>query len=154
MRYRLLWIFITVISIFVAMLIGCSQEPKLLEPPYSPPVTPPVSIPVPTPEPTPSEIPDLSPVPEPEPLPLTPEQLTMLSISEGEVFIMKSGSTDWEEAEVATPLEPGDMLKTDDYSNAVITFFEGSSIELQAGSKVEIVMLDGTDGTGDYDYSA
>ena len=148
MRYKAFWIIVTVFSLFVALLIGCSQEPKTTEPPVTPSVTPPVSVPEPIPEPAPTQVPDNSPVPEPEPLPLTPEQLTMLSISEGDVFIMKSGSVNWEEAEVTTPLEPGDILKTGAYSNAVITFFEGSSIELQASSQVEVVMLDGSDGTG------
>ncbi len=72
----------------------------------------------------------------------------MLSISEGDVLIMKSGSTSWEEAVVETPLKAGDILKTNTYANAVITFFEGSIIELQAGSIVEIVMLDIAEGTG------
>ena len=143
MRHKKLLVFVTVTCLFITLLLGCSQKPQTMEPP-SVPVTPPTSVP--DPAPTPVTVP--TPTSEPEPLPLTPEQLTMLSISEGDVFIMKSGSSSWEEAVVETPLEPGDILKTNSYSNAVITFFEGSVIELQAGSIVEIVMLDIAEGTG------
>ena len=78
----------------------------------------------------------ISPVPSP---PVSPQtELTMLSISEGDVFVMKSGTDQWVKAAVGMSLEPGDTLKTDNHSNAMITFFDGSTIELQASSQVGV----------------
>ena len=72
----------------------------------------------------------------------------MLSITEGNVFIMKSGTDNWVEAPVGTSLEPGDTIKADGNSHAVITFFEGSTIELQAGTQIEVATLDFVTDTG------
>jgi hypothetical protein len=74
--------------------------------------------------------------------------LTMLSITEGTVSVMKAGTGDWVEAEVGMSLEPGDSIKTGDNSSAQITFSEGSTIELQAGTEIEIASLDISTGTG------
>ncbi len=70
-----------------------------------------------------------------------PSELTMLSIAEGQVFVMKSGADNWIEAGVNTTLEIGDTLKAGDDSRAEITFFEGSTIELEAGAEVEVLEL-------------
>ncbi len=70
-----------------------------------------------------------------------PSELTMLSIAEGQVFVMKSGANNWIEAGVNTTLEIGDTLKAGDDSRAEITFFEGSTIELEAGAEVEVLEL-------------
>jgi len=45
-------------------------------------------------------------------------------------------------------LEVGDSVKTGDDSNAEITFSEGSTVELQAGTEIEIASLDILTGTG------
>ena len=58
------------------------------------------------------------------------------------MFVMKSGTDDWVEAEVGTELEDGDSIKTGDNSGAEITFFDGSTIELEAGTEIEILSLD------------
>ena len=89
------------LSFLMVVALGCGQQPSSVEP----------STPTPTPTPTPS-------------LP-TPAQLTMLSIAEGDVFIMKSGTDNWLEAQVGTSLEQGDTIKAGDNSRALITFFEG-----------------------------
>jgi len=73
--------------------------------------------------------------------PVTPPTLTMLSITEGNVFIMKAGTDSWIEAQVGMSLESGDTVKSDDSSSAEITFFDGSTIELQAGTQIEVVSL-------------
>jgi uncharacterized repeat protein (TIGR01451 family) len=65
----------------------------------------------------------------------------MLSIAEGQVLVMKAGNDNWIEAEVGTTVELGDTLRAGDDSRAVITFFEGSTIELEAGTEVEVVEL-------------
>ena len=79
------------------------------------------------------------------PCPSTP---TILSITEGDVSVMKAGTDDWIEAELGMFLEVGDTIKTDDNSGAEITFFDGSTIELQAGTEIEIISLDMSCDTG------
>ena len=68
--------------------------------------------------------------------------LTILSITEGNVSVMKAGTASWTEAEVGMSLEVGDSIKTGDNSSAEITFFDGSTSELQAGTEIEIGSLD------------
>ena len=75
----------------------------------------------------------------------TPSTLTILSITKGNVLVMKAGTGSWTEAQVGMSLEVGDIIKTGDDSNAQITFFDGSTIELQAGTEIEIVSLDISD---------
>jgi hypothetical protein len=72
----------------------------------------------------------------------SPSTLTILSITEGDVFLMKAGADDWMEATVGTSLKVGDTLKTGDDSGAEITFFDGSTMELEAGTQIEITSLD------------
>jgi hypothetical protein len=77
-----------------------------------------------------------------------PSTLTILSITEGNVSVMKAGTASWIEAQAGMSLEAGDSIKTGDDSNAEITFFDGSTIELQAGTEIEITSLDISTGTG------
>ena len=104
------------------ILFGCGQQP--------------VSVETPTPTPTPTAS-----VP-------TSTQLTMLSIAEGDVFVMKSGTNSWLEAQVGMTLESGDTIKAGDDSRAVITFFEGSTIELEAGTEISVSELSTAIDTG------
>jgi len=78
---------------------------------------------------------------EPTVPPITPSTLTVLSITDGDVFVMKAGTGNWTEAQVGISLEAGDVVKSGDNSNAEITFFDGSTIELQAGTEIEVVSL-------------
>ena len=71
-----------------------------------------------------------------------PSTLTILSVSEGDVSVMKEGTDDWTEADVEMELEIGDAMKTGDDSGAEITFFDGSTMELEAGTEIEILSLD------------
>jgi peptide/nickel transport system substrate-binding protein len=71
-----------------------------------------------------------------------PSTLTILSITEGDVFVMKAGTGNWIEAQVGMSLEPGDSVRTGDNSSAEITFFEGSTMELEAGTEIEIASLE------------
>jgi uncharacterized protein YfaP (DUF2135 family) len=87
--------------------------------------------------PSPSGTPPIEPIVPPS----TPSTLTILSITEGNVFVMKAGTDDWIEAEVEMSLEVGDSIKTGDSSGSEITFFDGSTIELQAGTEIEVVSL-------------
>jgi len=66
----------------------------------------------------------------------------VFSITEGDVFVMKAGTDSWTEAEVGMSLEVGDSIKTGGNSSAEITFSEGSTIQLEAGTEIEIGSLD------------
>jgi VCBS repeat-containing protein len=55
---------------------------------------------------------------------------------------MEAGTDSWEEAQGGMSLEIGDSIKTGDDSGAEITFFDGSTMELEAGTEIEIVSLD------------
>jgi len=74
--------------------------------------------------------------------------LTILSITEGEVLIMKEGTDDWVPAEQGTELDIGDALKTSGNSSAEITFFDGSTMELWPDTEIEILSLDFACDTG------
>ncbi len=76
-----------------------------------------------------------------ETAPTTPSVLTVLSLSKGTVFVMKAGTGNWTAAQVGMSLKVGDTIKTHDESGAEITFFDGSTIELEAGTQVEVVSL-------------
>jgi hypothetical protein len=78
----------------------------------------------------------------------SPSTLTILSTTEGNVSVMKTGTGSWIEAEVGMSLEVGDSIKTGDDSSAAITFFDGSTIELEAGTEIEIASLDISKDTG------
>jgi hypothetical protein len=71
-----------------------------------------------------------------------PSTLTILSVTEGEVLVMKEGTNDWVGAVSGTELDIGDTVKTGGNSSAEITFFDGSTMELGAGTEVEILELD------------
>lgn len=128
---KLLIIFVSFLLVVVA-LGGCGQKPVEEE------------LPAPAP---PAEV---SPAPTPPPSPPTPAptQLTMLSITEGKVFVMRSGTDTWVEARVGMTLEVGDSIKAGPNSSAQITFFEGSTIELDADTVIEVAALDLATDTG------
>jgi internalin A len=72
----------------------------------------------------------------------------MLSGIEGNVTVMSGGTASWIEAQVGMSLEPGDSIRTADNSSAEITFFDGSTIELEADTEIEIASLDISADTG------
>jgi VCBS repeat-containing protein len=78
----------------------------------------------------------------------TDSTLTILSITQGTVLVMKTGTDSWTEAEAGMSLQVGDTIKTGDDSGAEITFFDGSTIELEAGTQIEITSLDSSPDTG------
>ncbi|MDO8716716.1 MAG: FecR family protein [Dehalococcoidales bacterium] len=61
---------------------------------------------------------------------------------------MKAHTSTWLKAQVDMKLEPGDILKTANNSWAMITFFEGSTIELEPGTELSIIGLNITTDTG------
>jgi hypothetical protein len=72
----------------------------------------------------------------------TSRSLTVLSVASGSISVTKTGSTSPVQAGVGTTLKPGDIVQANDNSTAVIAFFEGSTIELKAGTRIEVVSLD------------
>ena len=64
------------------------------------------------------------------------------------MFVMKEGTGDWVGAVVGIELEEGDKMKTGGNSSAEITFFDGSTMELEGGTEIEILSLDIVCSTG------
>jgi hypothetical protein len=67
--------------------------------------------------------------------------LTVLTSAEGSVTMAKSGSASFSSVSAGMNLEAGDVIQAGEESSATITFFEGSTIELEAGTQVEIASL-------------
>ena len=129
----------------VATVFGCHRQPPTEElPPPSPPSEDKPAPPSEELAAPPSEEPPKFVSKKPPPTPVTPPtltELTMLFITNGEVYVMKAGTNTWVEAQVGTTVGPNDTLRAGDDSWAVITFFEGSTIELEAGAIVSVVEL-------------
>jgi len=66
-----------------------------------------------------------------------------LSLLSGDVEYMVPGTASWEAATDGMTLEAGSRVKTDADSKAVLTFFEGSTIELEPGTDVEVEQVEG-----------
>ena len=64
--------------------------------------------------------------------------LTVLSTTGGIVSVQKSGSGNWVSAREGLTLAKGDKIKTDAGGKAVITFFDGSVIELNDNTAVSL----------------
>jgi hypothetical protein len=77
-----------------------------------------------------------------------PCTLTVFSTSGGDVSVMQADTASWTEAQVGMSLEPGDIIKSGDNSSAEVTFLDGSTIELQAGTEIEVVSLNISTDTG------
>jgi uncharacterized repeat protein (TIGR01451 family) len=97
----------------------------------------------------PAEVPSDTPTDEPEVPPTTPSTtLAILSAATGNVSVMNSGTDSWTGAQVEMSLETGDSVKTGDSSSADITFLDGSTIQLEANTEIEIVSLEISTDTG------
>ena len=73
--------------------------------------------------------------------PSVSNQLSTLTDIRGTVTVQLTGSTAWSEAKIGMNLKAGDLIKTGANSLALITFFEGSTIELQSNTEVNIEEL-------------
>lgn len=71
--------------------------------------------------------------------------LAILSMAEGSVFVMKAGTGNWTEAQVGMSLKLGDTVTSGNSSSAKITFLDGSTIELQAATQIEVASLNISD---------
>jgi len=78
----------------------------------------------------------------------SPSEATVISVVSGEVMVMKAGADAWSQVSPGMALGIGDRIKTGPGSNAVITFFEGTTIELAADTEVSVAELGVAEGTG------
>ncbi|MBN2463761.1 MAG: FecR domain-containing protein [Dehalococcoidia bacterium] len=80
-----------------------------------------------------------------QPVPATsfqsPSEPTTVSTVSGEVMVMKVGTNTWSQVSHGMVLRSGDRIKTGPASKAVITFFEGSTIELATNTDVGVAEL-------------
>ena len=67
-----------------------------------------------------------------------PSSLTVLSISGGDVEVQKKGKTAWEKGREGMTLEPGDKIRTAAGGQALITFFEGSTVDIQDSTEISL----------------
>ena len=131
--------------LMIALPTGCSQEPPSEQIPETPEAEPPATDGALA---APPEEPQEPTSPPPSSPSEAPSTLTMLSISTGEVLVLKAGTDEWIKAEVGMSLEIGDMIRSGQDSSAEITFFDGSTIELEAGTQIEVAMLEIAADTG------
>ena len=75
------------------------------------------------------------------------ENPSIISSLEGDVLVMKAGAAVWEEGQIGQQLNEDDIIRIGEDSSALITFFDGSSIELESGTQLEIKTLEPGDGT-------
>ncbi|MFC2049696.1 FecR domain-containing protein [Chloroflexota bacterium] len=78
----------------------------------------------------------------------SPSESTVVSTVSGEVMVMKAGADTWSQVSPGMALGTGDRIKTGPGSNALITFFEGTTIELAADTEVAVAELGVVEGTG------
>jgi hypothetical protein len=75
--------------------------------------------------------------------------LTLLSVTGGKVMVMRPGETEWINAEEGMTLGEDYKVKTPSGGHATITFFDGSTIELEGGTEITLSEL-GLDGTASH----
>ena len=81
----------------------------------------------------------------PSPSPVLASKCTV-SVLSGSVEIQNSGADSWQTGEDGMTLSVGDRIKTAADSHAILTFFEGSTTKLDAGTEVEIKRLEIAEG--------
>jgi hypothetical protein len=79
---------------------------------------------------------------------VNPSPLAALTAAAGDVSLMKGNAGSWAVAQVGVSLKTGDGVKTGDNSTAEITFLDGSTIELEANTEIDIVSLEISSETG------
>jgi len=97
---------------------------------------------------TPTPTATLTPAVTPTPTPATNSPPSTISSLSGEVLLQEQGSTTWVQAVAGMKLEAGDYLKTGGNGTAVLLFFEGSTMEVQADTEILINELSLATGTG------
>jgi hypothetical protein len=77
---------------------------------------------------------------------VTESPLTVLSITGGDILILKTGEKEWIRGEAGMTLSAGSKVKTQTNGHATLTFFEGSVIELEGETEINLAEL-GMSGT-------
>jgi hypothetical protein len=67
--------------------------------------------------------------------------LTVVSVASGDITVSKGGSQAFLPVNVGMVLEARDIIQSGNDSSATITFFDGSTIELQASTQLQIASL-------------
>jgi hypothetical protein len=67
--------------------------------------------------------------------------LAVLSTADGNVQVMKSGAAGWLPGEMGMALGPDDKIRTETGGHAAVTFFEGSTVELEEGTEISLAEL-------------
>jgi hypothetical protein len=120
--------------IFLSALTGCGGDPASTSAPETTPNTPIFAAPTSTATTTTTTTLKTS-IPTKTPDPVA---LTVLSISGGNVEVLKAGKNDWENGREGMTLEPGDKIRTDAGGKALVTFFEGSTVDIQGGTEISL----------------
>jgi hypothetical protein len=131
-KYKLAILLVIVLSLLTAGFIGCGK--LSLNEPASPQI-PAQSV---TPSPSPTQPPAATPQTSTPPPPTSSGELTVISKIIGEVRLLKAGESKWILTSDGTTLEPGDRIKTMKGSNALIIFFDGSSMYLEELTEIGI----------------
>jgi hypothetical protein len=90
--------------------------------------------------------------PSPSPLPSPPSssssepRFTVLTSAEGNVLVMKSGTSDWVKGVPGMKLELNDRIKSDSSGTATITFFDGSAIDIKPMTEIGLAALESKGG--------
>ncbi len=106
-------ILILIALAFCAVLYGCGSD-SVLSPPSTPQSTP-------------------------QPQAASDRPMAVLADAQGVVELYQAGL--WEAVSVGTELKQSDKIRTGDDSSALITFFEGSSIELESATEITLSEL-------------
>jgi hypothetical protein len=116
---------------FIIIVAGCAKAPAAMTTPYTPPAAtvPEVTTPAPT-----TTLPVKTTT-------APPQRLTILSIQGGNVDVLKKGAAEWKSAAEGMTLDAGDKVRTDAGGKALITFFEGSTVELEDSTAVTLAEL-------------
>ena len=141
---KYLWI-IGILIVLSSLIVGSLNcgEPAPSE--STSPTTPPSST---TPSTSSTQPPAATPQSSTPPAESSEGELTVISKIIGDVRILRAGETEWEPTIVGTMLNPGDRVKTMIGANALITFFDGSSIYLNELTEIAINEVSIEDGTG------
>ncbi len=142
-KYKLLIMISIILCLIMAGSIYCGNP--VTSEPSSPDKSPPSATTTPPAPAQPAEETAQPPAPPPA---TSSGELTVISKIIGDVRIMKAGESEWIPTFVGTMLKPGDSVKTLIGSNALITFFDGSTIYLNELTEIKINEVSVTKDTG------
>ena len=66
---------------------------------------------------------------------------TIITDIQGDVQVLKAGESNWTKAQIKMILQSGDSIKTANDSAVVVTFFEGSTVKMEANTQIQVSKL-------------